>query len=221
MGGAPDGLTVQEILGAYAMGIFPMSDGRDDPALFFVDPIRRGIIPLDPPDLPRRLGRTVRSDRYQVRVDTAFPDVLDACAAPGDGERADTWINPEIRRLYRSLHEAGHAHSVEAWNGGRLVGGLYGVSLGAAFFGESMFSHERDASKVALAHLVARLRIGGFTLLDAQFQTDHLASLGAIEIDRTDYQMRLRQAVDSDADFGRAPAQLVGIEAWQEITQTS
>jgi leucyl/phenylalanyl-tRNA---protein transferase len=220
VGGAPERLTAQEVLGAYAMGIFPMSDSRDDPELFFVDPARRGVLPLDELHLPRRLGRTVRSDRFHVTADTAFEAVLDACAEPGEGERADTWINPEIRRLYLELHAGGHAHSIEAWADDRLVGGLYGVALGAAFFGESMFSRQRDASKVALAHLVARLRRGGFRLLDVQFLTDHLATLGVVEIDRADYRARLGDAIARDADFYAAGA-LVGIDAWQEITQAS
>jgi leucyl/phenylalanyl-tRNA--protein transferase len=220
VGGAP-GLTVQELLGAYAVGVFPMAEGRDDPTLFFVDPERRGIIPLDAPAIPRRLARTVRSDRFEVRVDTAFEAILDACAAPGAGDRDDTWINPEIRRLYLELHAAGFAHSVETWCENRLVGGLYGVALGGAFFGESMVSMERDASKVALVHLIARLMAGGFRLLDVQFLTGHLASLGAVEIDRDDYRARLRRAVGLDADFGRMPYAADGASAWQLITQAS
>ena len=220
MGGAT-GLTLQDLLGAYAVGVFPMAESRDDPTLFFVDPPHRGIIPLDAPEVPRRLARTVRSDRFEVRVDAAFEDILDACAAPGAGERDDTWINPEIRSLYLGLHEAGFAHSVECWRDGRLAGGLYGVALGRAFFGESMVSMQRDASKVALVHLIARLRIGGFQLLDVQFLTEHLASLGAIEIDRDAYQARLRTAVLLEADFGRMPYAADGASAWQAITQAS
>lgn len=220
MGGTP-GLTIQELLGAYAMGIFPMADSRDDPTLFFVDPEHRGIIPLEAPAIPRRLARTVRSDRFEVRVDTAFAAVLDACAAPGVGERDDTWINPEIRRLYLELHAAGFAHSIETWRDDRLVGGLYGVALGGAFFGESMVSMERDASKVALVHLIARLKAGGFRLLDVQFLTDHLSSLGATEISRDAYRERLDSAVLIDADFGRMPYAADGASAWQAITQAS
>nr|WP_282009180.1 leucyl/phenylalanyl-tRNA--protein transferase [Brevundimonas aveniformis] len=220
MGRSSD-LTIEGLLGAYAIGVFPMAEGRDDPALFFVDPALRGIIPLEALTLPRRLGRTVRSDHFEVRVDTAFEAVLDACAAPGVGDRSDTWINPEIRRLYLELHAAGFAHSVECWREGHLAGGLYGVALGAAFFGESMVSFERDASKVALVHLIARLRIGGYRLLDAQFLTPHLTSLGAIEITRDDYQRRLRSAVELDADFGRMPYASDGASAWQETTQAS
>lgn len=220
MGGAPS-LTIQELLGAYAVGVFPMAESRDDPSLFFVDPEHRGIIPLEVPDIPRRLARTVRSDRFEVRVDTAFEAILDACAAPGVGERNDTWINPEIRRLYLELHEAGFAHSIETWRGDRLVGGLYGVALGGAFFGESMVSMERDASKVALVHLIARLKAGGFRLLDVQFLTDHLSALGGIEISRVDYQRRLKSAVLVNADFGRLPYTADGASAWQAITQAS
>lgn len=220
MGGSPS-LTIEELLGAYAVGIFPMAEGRDDPTFFFVDPEQRGIIPLEAPVIPRRLARTVRSDRFEVRVDTAFAAVLDACAAPGVGERDDTWINPEIRRLYLELHAAGFAHSIETWRDERLVGGLYGVALGGAFFGESMVSMERDASKVALVHLIARLKAGGFRLLDVQFLTNHLASLGAVEISRSDYQERLKSAVLVSADFARLPYAADGASAWQAITQAS
>lgn len=220
MGGAA-GLTIQELLGAYAVGVFPMAEGRDDPTLFFVDPERRGIIPLEAPAIPRRLARTVRSDRFGVRIDTAFEAILDACAAPGVGERDDTWINPEIRRLYLELHAAGFAHSIETWRDDRLVGGLYGVALGGAFFGESMVSMERDASKVALVHLMARLKAGGFHLLDVQFLTEHLSSLGAIEISRNAYRERLKSAVLINAEFGRMPYAADGASAWQAITQAS
>jgi leucyl/phenylalanyl-tRNA--protein transferase len=219
--GRPTELTLEDVLAAYATGIFPMAESRDDPELFFVDPARRGILPLEAPTVPRRLGRTVRSDPFEVRIDTAFAEVIDACAAPGLGPRQDTWINPEIRRIYLKLHAAGFAHSVECWSGDQLAGGLYGVALGAAFFGESMMSMQRDASKVALVHLMARLRIGGFRLLDVQFLTPHLASLGAIEISRDDYQKRLRHAVGQDADFGRMPYASDGASAWHEITQAS
>lgn len=219
MGGA-SGLTIDLLLGAYASGVFPMAESRDDDELFFVDPAERAIIPLEAPDLPRRLGRLVRSDAFEVRVDTAFETVLDACAAPAPG-REDTWINAEIRSLYIQLHASGFAHSVEVWRERRLVGGLYGVSLGAAFFGESMFSRERDASKVALVHLIARLKAGGYLLLDAQFQTAHLKSLGAVEISRESYRKRLAEAVPKVADFYALPRQADGRRSWQEITQTS
>ncbi len=162
----------------YADGVFPMGETRDDPRIFLVEPDQRGVIPLDRFHIPTRLRRTVRSEPFVVRVDTAFADVLDACAATGTG-REDTWINGPIRRLYLELFAGGHAHCIECWRDERLVGGLYGVTLGGAFFGESMFSRERDASKVALVHLVARLKLGGWTLLDTQFLTGHLAQFGA------------------------------------------
>ena len=219
--GGQTGLTIEELLGGYAIGVFPMAESRDDPELFFVDPAKRGIIPLDAPTLPRRLGRTVRADYFEVRIDTAFQAILDACAAPGEGERDDTWINPEIRRLYLELHTAGFAHCVECWKDGTLAGGLYGVALGGAFFGESMVSFARDASKVALVHLIARLRVGGFRLLDVQFLTSHLSSLGAVEIARDDYRERLRVAVGQDADFARMSYASDGASAWQAITQAS
>lgn len=219
--GGETGLTPADLLGAYAAGVFPMAESRDDPTLFWVDPQRRAILPLEAPRLPARLGRTVRADRYEVRIDTAFADILDACAAPTDGERSETWINPEIRRLYLALHDTGFAHSVECWRDGSLAGGLYGVALGGAFFGESMVSMRRDASKVALVHLMARLRRGGFSLLDVQFQTPHLQSLGAVEISRAAYRRLLRQALERDGDFGRMPYSSDGASAWQEITQAS
>lgn len=174
------------LLRAYSIGVFPMSDSRDARDIFWVEPKKRGILPLDGFHLSRSLAKTIRSDKFEVTADRAFAEVLAACAETTP-ERPETWINPEIEAAYTELFRRGHAHSVECWRDGRLVGGLYGVSLGAAFFGESMFSRERDASKVALAWLVARLRVGGYRLLDCQFITDHLASLGAIEIDRKAY----------------------------------
>lgn len=191
-------LTPEVLLRAYAEGLFPMADGRDDPALYWVSPEKRGIIPLEGFHVPRRLARTVRSGRFQVTSDQAFEDVMRACAAPASG-REQTWINDEILRLYAALHAGGHAHSVECWHAGELAGGLYGVSLGAVFFGESMFSRLRDASKVALVHLVKALRQGGFVLLDTQFLTAHLAAFGACEIPRDDYLALLRQAIARDA----------------------
>jgi leucyl/phenylalanyl-tRNA---protein transferase len=193
-------MTPDLLLAAYAHGVFPMAERRDDPELYWVSPEARGIIPLDAFHVPRRLARTVRSDRFDVRVDTAFEAVMLACAAPAPG-REESWINAEILSLYAALHARGHAHSVECWREGKLVGGLYGVNLKAAFFGESMFSNERDASKVALVHLVARLKAGGFTLLDAQFLTEHLARFGAIAISRGDYLERLDAALMKDATF--------------------
>jgi leucyl/phenylalanyl-tRNA--protein transferase len=195
-------LTPDLLLRAYAAGIFPMADGRDDPELFWVDPDFRGILPLDGFHVPKRLKRTLRAEPYRVTVDTAFRRTVAACAAPRPGS-PDSWINAEIKRLYGLLFEAGHAHSVECWQGETLVGGLYGVTLGGAFFGESMFSTANDASKIALVYLVAQLRAGGFTLLDTQFKTDHLAQFGVIEIARAEYRRRLDEALLQQAVFGQ------------------
>jgi leucyl/phenylalanyl-tRNA---protein transferase len=194
-------VTADLLLQAYAEGIFPMAERRDSETLYWVSPESRGILPLDEFHVSRRLARTVRSGRFRVTADTAFADVIHACAAPGQGDRKQSWINDEIVRLYTGLFDLGHAHSIECWNGSNLVGGLYGVSLGGAFFGESMFSRERDASKVALVHLVARLTQGGFTLLDAQFLTEHLAQFGAVEIPRDDYLELLHDAIARTARF--------------------
>ena len=193
-------LTPEILLRAYAEGIFPMAERRDDPELFWVSPEKRGIIPLDNFHVPKRLARTVRSDRFTVTADAAFGEVMRACASPAAG-RKESWINDEILRLYAGLHRMGQAHSIECWRDGALVGGLYGVRLGAAFFGESMFTLERDASKVALVYLVARLIRGGFSLLDTQFLTAHLARFGTIEISRVEYQHRLRLATAKQASF--------------------
>ena len=193
-------LTPGLLLRAYAEGIFPMAEQRGDPELFWVSPEMRGIIPLDAFHVPKRLVRTVKSDRFTVTADSAFADVMRACAEPTP-DRPESWINDEIVRLYTALHAAGHAHSIECWRDGRLVGGLYGVKLGAAFFGESMFTRERDASKVALVHLVARLRRGGFALLDTQFLTAHLARFGTIEIPRAQYHTLLARAISHEAEF--------------------
>jgi leucyl/phenylalanyl-tRNA--protein transferase len=194
------GFTADDLIECYRRGVFPMADARDDERLFLVDPTSRGIIPLDAFHVPRRLARTVRSGLYEIRVDTAFAEVIAGCAAPGPG-RTETWINHTIETLCLELFRRGDAHSVETWADDRLVGGLYGIALGGAFFGESMFSVARDASKVALAHLVARLRIGGFTLLDTQFMTEHLRTFGAIEIPRAEYRRRLKSALKVTADF--------------------
>ncbi len=188
------GFGAEDLIECYRRGVFPMADARDDERLFLVDPERRGIIPLDGFRISRRLARTLRSDRFETRVDTAFAEVVAACAAPSDG-RPETWINRSIERLCGELYRRGLAHSVETWRGGALVGGLYGVALGGAFFGESMFSAERDASKAALAHLVARLKAQGFALLDAQFVTAHLERFGAAEISRDEYRRRLASAL--------------------------
>ncbi len=201
----PSDLTPELLLRAYAEGVFPMAERRNDPDLYWISPEERGIIPLDAFHVPRRLKRTVRSDHFDVRIDTAFGEVIHACAAPAP-DRAESWINAEIVSLYTALFACGHAHSVECWREGRLVGGLYGVSLGGAFFGESMFSRERDASKVALVHLVARLKRGGFRLLDTQFLTSHLERFGAVAISRRLYRELLAQAIAERADFGCAGA---------------
>ncbi len=197
-----------------------MADARHDERVFLVDPARRGVMPLKGFHLPRRLARTVRADRFQVRLDTAFSEVIDHCAAARPG-RMETWINGPIQSLCLELFDRGKAHSVETWLGGRLVGGLYGISIGAAFFGESMFSLERDASKVALVHLVARLRIGGYRLLDAQFMTEHLAGFGAVEVSRADYGRQLSDAVANHADFLKMNPYAGGAEALQAISQAS
>ena len=197
-------ITPEVLLRAYACGIFPMAESADDPTLFWVEPERRGVIPLEGFRIASRLKRTVRSDAFTVTVNGAFNAVIAGCAAPQAG-REDTWINRRIRELYIGLHELGHAHSVEVWQNDDLVGGLYGVSLGRAFFGESMFHHARDASKVALVHLVARLIAGGFELLDTQYVTEHLRSFGAVEISRRRYTALLDKAVKGEAEFRRLP----------------
>ena len=186
------------LLRAYAIGVFPMADSRHAPDVYWVEPKRRAIIPLDRLHVSRSLRRSLRSGAFTMTADAAFAGVVRACAA-----REETWINGDIERSYVHLHQRGHAHSVECWKDGALVGGLYGVTLGGAFFGESMFSLERDASKVALAWLVARLRVGGFQLLDCQFMTDHLRTLGAIEIEQKDYLVLLSAALEDPRD--RAP----------------
>jgi len=197
-----------------------MADARHDARVFLVEPARRGVIPLDGLRVSRRLARTVRSDRFTVRLDTAFPEVIAGCAAPRPG-RMETWINRTIEALCLELFARGRAHSIETWREGRLAGGLYGVSLGGAFFGESMFSAERDASKVALVHLVARLRLAEFTLLDAQFMTDHLASFGAVEIGKADYRRRLTTALATAADLRATPPYMDGAAALQATSQAS
>lgn len=195
-----DEITPHLLLDAYRAGIFPMSESADDPEVFWVSPVRRGILPLDRFHLSRRLARTVRSDRFEVTVDRDFEAVIAGCAAPAPG-REGTWINATIRGLYGELFRMGHVHTVETRRDGRLVGGLYGVRIGGAFFGESMFSLETDASKVALVHLVARLVAGGFVLLDTQFITEHLAQFGTTEIPREAYRARLATATGIAADF--------------------
>jgi leucyl/phenylalanyl-tRNA--protein transferase len=192
-------ITPELLLRAYRAGLFPMAESRRGDRLYWLDPEFRGVIPLEGFHLPRRLLRTVLSGTFTVTSNRDFKGVMAGCAEPAEG-RDETWINPEIERLFGALHRLGHAHSLEVWRGaperGRLAGGLYGVSLGSAFFGESMFSRERDSSKVALVHLVARLRLCGFRLLDAQFQTTHLAQFGCHEIPRAEYKRRLSEAME-------------------------
>ena len=193
-------ITPQVLLKAYSCGIFPMAESADDPGLYWIEPEFRGILPLDRFHVPRRLARTIRQNPFEIRVDTAFDTVIANCGAEVPG-RSKTWINNRIRSLYRDLFDMGHCHSVEAWQDGQLVGGLYGVSLGRAFFGESMFTRVRDASKVALVYLVARLKAGGFCLLDTQFVTDHLRRFGTVEVPRRDYHRLLEEALHGDGDF--------------------
>lgn len=195
-------ITPLVLLKAYAAGVFPMAESASDPALYWVEPDERGIFPLDGLVISRSLRKAVRQRRFEIRTDTAFEEVMLRCAERTD-ERRETWINQRILKLYGELFRMGHCHSVESWQDGRLVGGLYGVRIGAAFFGESMFSRATDASKVALVHLVARLNAGGFRLLDAQFMNPHLATLGAVAIKKADYLLRLRAATAADADFNR------------------
>ncbi|GAN60008.1 leucyl/phenylalanyl-tRNA--protein transferase [Acetobacter cibinongensis] len=191
---AEQGVTPEILLGAYAAGLFPMAASAEDPELQWYDPDPRGILPLEGFHLPKRLQRTVLSDRFEVTTDQDFPGVMKGCATPAPG-REDTWINQEIFRLFCALNQMGYAHSVECRQNGALVGGLYGVALGGAFFGESMFSRATDASKVALVHLVARLRLQGFLVLDTQFGTDHLSRFGGVEIPADDYKATLERAV--------------------------
>jgi leucyl/phenylalanyl-tRNA--protein transferase len=213
-------LTPQIVLQAYARGIFPMAEHQDDPTVYWIDPESRGLLPLDAFHVPRRLLRTVRGDLFEVRVDSAFAEVVAGCASRGPG-RWTTWINDQIVELYCALHDMERAHSVECWRDGELVGGLYGVSLAGAFFGESMFSRASDASKVALVHLVARLKRGGYRLLDTQFVTQHLATFGAIEVSRREYLRLLERALEVKGDFYSLPEGLGGAEILQSITQTS
>jgi leucyl/phenylalanyl-tRNA--protein transferase len=193
-------LTADMLVRAYAAGIFPMARHRDDPRLYWIDPDQRGILPLADFRVSHRLRRTLRGAAFEIRCDTAFEAVLRACGEPTP-DRPDSWINESIVRLFVELHRLGLAHSVESWSDGALVGGLYGLALGGAFFGESMFSRRTDASKVALVHLVARLKAGGFTLLDTQFVTDHLRQFGAVEISRHEYRWRLSAALVTPARF--------------------
>jgi len=195
-------ITPQVLLKAYACGIFPMAENADDPALYWIEPQQRGILPLSSLHIPQRLRKTVRQDRFEIRIDSDFDAVIAGCASTKAG-RSTTWINGRIRQLYRDLFDRGHCHTIECWLDGQLVGGLYGVHLQSVYFGESMFSTERDASKTALVHLAARLVFGGFQLLDTQFVTEHLRQFGAIEVNRDVFQRLLERALIKPADFHR------------------
>ena len=212
-------ITPEVLLKAYACGIFPMAESAEDPALYWIEPEKRGIIPLDTFHIPSRLARTVRAERFSIAINRDFQGVLDGCAEPAPG-RTRTWINARIRNLYCKLYDIGHCHSVEAYEDGVLAGGLYGVCLGRAFFGESMFHRARDASKIALVHLVARLKAGGFRLLDTQFVTDHLKTFGAIEVPRRQYHKLLEAALAGEADFGALGLKrpVTGAEALARLT---
>lgn len=190
-----NGITVDILLRAYSAGLFPMADSADDPELFWVEPEIRGVIPLDDFHVSKSLAKAMRKKPFDIRFNTAFEAVMAGCAAAAP-DRPSTWINATIRKLYTELHQIGHAHSVEAWEGKELVGGLYGVSLGAAFFGESMFSRRTNASKICLVHLVERLKASGFVLLDTQFTTEHLKTFGAIDVPKQDYAKMLDLAVN-------------------------
>lgn len=193
-------ITPQVLLKAYNCGIFPMAESATDTALYWIEPQQRGVIPLDRVHIPKRLARTVRQDKFEIRIDSSYDAVIEGCSKPQPG-RKSTWINARIRTLYKELFEMGHCHTVETWLDGELVGGLYGVHLNGAFFGESMFSTEREASKVALVHLIARLIAGNFALLDTQFLTDHLSQFGTTEVEREDFQEMLEEAMKEKSDF--------------------
>lgn len=203
-GGRSSEITAELLLKAYACGLFPMAESADEPGLFWVEPRERGILPLDGFHLPRRLARSVAADRYEIRIDGDFEAVIAGCASAAPG-RERTWINRRIRSLYGELFDLGHCHTVEVWENEQMVGGLYGVALGGAFFGESMFHRTRDASKIALVHLVARLRRGGFTLLDTQFVTEHLRQFGATEVPKKKYLQMLQKSITTAADWQALP----------------
>lgn len=213
-------LTPDILLRTYAAGIFPMAESADDPTLFWVDPDKRGVLPLDGFHITRKLQKKLRRNPFEIRCDTAYEQVIRACGAYR-AERPKTWINSEIIRLYSGLFAMGNAHSVETWLDGRMVGGLYGVSIAGAFFGESMFSTETDASKIALCHLIARLRRGGYRLLDTQFTTNHLIGFGAKEIERADYRRQLMAAMQVPANFYLGPLEPSDLTFRQSLTQTS
>ncbi|MDX2233383.1 MAG: leucyl/phenylalanyl-tRNA--protein transferase [Hyphomonadaceae bacterium] len=209
-----------DLLDCYRRGLFPMAESRDSAKLFLVDPEERGVLPLAPFRVPRRLARTVRRDPFRVTADEAFDAVIAGCAESAPG-RTETWINDDIRALYGALHRQGHAHSIECWAGDALAGGLYGVALGGAFFGESMFSRATDASKIALVHLAGRLQAGGFTLLDAQFHNAHLAQFGIETISRQAFRRRLRDALARSGNFHAMAAGVSGAQLLQSMAHTS
>ncbi len=209
-------ITPARLMAAYRAGLFPMAENRNAAELFWLDPLQRGIFPLERFHISRSLARRIRKGGFAVTIDRAFDAVLQGCA-----ERPETWINARIAALFRALHAMGHAHSIEVWEDGALIGGVYGLAIGGAFFGESMFSARRDGSKIALAYLMHRLRAGGFTLFDTQFLTPHLASLGAIEVPRSRYRHLLRNALARDAAFGRDDGMPTAQDVLQARTQTS
>lgn len=213
-------ITPQVLLKAYSCGIFPMAESADDPALYWIEPQHRGLLPLDSVHVPARLARTIRSTSMDVRIDTDFPNVIEGCASSRPG-RNSTWINSRIRSLYQDLFDMGHCHTVEVWSAGRLVGGLYGVALGGAFFGESMFSYERDASKIALMHLTARLIFGGFRLLDTQFVTDHLRQFGTVEVGREEFHRQLDASLQVRGDFLALPKSPSALDVLTILTSAS
>ncbi len=213
-------ITPQVLLKAYACGIFPMAESADDPGMFWVEPELRGILPLDEFHIPRSLKKTLRKGIFEIRIDTAFLQVVDACAEANE-TRAQTWINQRIKVLYNELHGMGNAHSFEAWHDNQLVGGLYGVRLGQAFFGESMFSRMKDASKIALVHLVYEMRKSGFKLLDTQFTTQHLERFGVIEVPRDEYQEMLQDALVDEARFRTQEGGATSDSILQLLSQTS
>lgn len=212
---------VDDLINCYRHGVFPMGEGREDEGVYLVDPTQRCIMPLEHFHVPRRLARTIRSERFTFSIDRNFDQVLALCAAPNGPERKETWINDDIRELYNELFRRGLAHSVETWEDGVLAGGLYGVGLGGAFFGESMFSLRRDGSKAALVHLAARLRMGGYELLDAQFTTPHLEQFGAETLSRAEFRERLASALELSGDFKRMPESASGAQLLQSIAQIS
>jgi leucyl/phenylalanyl-tRNA---protein transferase len=218
----PQKITTEMLLNAYRRGIFPMAESADDPQLYWIEPEARGILPLNAITIPKRLAKTIRNTGFTVQVDHDFAGVIDGCAASREG-RENTWINTQIRTLYGELFRQQHCHTVEVWEGNTLVGGLYGVAVGGAFFGESMFSTRTDVSKIALIYLCARLIHGGFRLLDTQFVTDHLRQFGTIEVDRADFHVLLEAALGIDGDFARldpvlAPTGVLAIIAAAQAT---